>query len=64
VRLILRQLQRRLGPVSGGDRERIATLAPDDLETLGEALLDFTSAADLAAWLAAQGRAAPPARAS
>lgn len=49
VRLILRQLQRRLGPVSGGDRERIATLAADDLETLGEALLDFTSAADLAA---------------
>jgi predicted transposase YdaD len=60
VRMILRQLQRRLGPVTGGDRERVATLSPDDLEALGEALLDFTSAADLAAWLAAHGLAAPP----
>lgn len=52
VQLVLRLLQRRIGPVSKTHQERISALPIDDLETLGEALLDFTDPADLAAWLA------------
>jgi predicted transposase YdaD len=52
VRLVLRQLQRRLGPVSPAQQARIAALSIDALEDLGEALLDFADSADLAAWLA------------
>ena len=52
AQLVLRQLQRRIGPVSKTQQARIIALPIDDLETLGEALLDFTDTADLAAWLA------------
>ena len=52
AQLVLRLLQRRIGPVSKTQQARIIALPIDDLETLGEALLDFTDAADLAAWLA------------
>jgi len=52
VRLVLRQLQRRLGPVSPVQQARIAALPVDALEDLGEALLDFADTADLGAWLA------------
>jgi hypothetical protein len=34
-------------------RERIETLSLEQLENLGEALLDFTSLADLQVWLEA-----------
>ena len=51
-RLVLRQLQRRLGAVSTAQQARIAALPIDALEDLGEALLDFTDTADLSAWLA------------
>jgi Domain of unknown function (DUF4351) len=35
-------------------RERVETLSLEQLENLGEALLDFTSMADLQAWLKAR----------
>ncbi len=52
AQLVLRQLQRRIGPVSKAQQARITALPIDDLETLGEALLDFTATAALVAWLA------------
>lgn len=48
--LILRQLNRRLAEVNPQLQERIQTLSTPELEDLGEALLDFTTAADLEAW--------------
>ena len=53
VSLVLRQLQRRIGVVSKAQQARIAALPIEQVEALGETLLDFTDAADLAAWLAA-----------
>jgi predicted transposase YdaD len=52
ARLVLRLLQRRLGPVSPAQQARMAALPIDALEDLGEALLDFADTADLDAWLA------------
>jgi predicted transposase YdaD len=46
---VLRLLQRRIGPVSKAHQGRIIAQPIDDLETLGEALLDFTDGADLTA---------------
>lgn len=54
VRLILRQLERRLGAISPDIQTRIRQLSPEQLENLGEAVIDFTIAADLIAWLQAQ----------
>ncbi|MBN3896464.1 MAG: DUF4351 domain-containing protein [Nostoc sp. NOS(2021)] len=48
--LILRLLNRRIGEVNPQLQERIQTLSTAELENLGEALLDFTTAADLEAW--------------
>jgi len=53
ARLVLRLLQRRIGNVPKAHEARIANLPVEDLEALGEALLDFTDAADLTGWLAA-----------
>ena len=50
--VILRQLARRCGPLSESTTARIQSLPLEQLETLAEALLDFQSADDLAAWLA------------
>ncbi len=50
--LILRQLKRRFGPLTSEREARIAALTLERLEDLGEALLDFTSSADLDLWLA------------
>ena len=50
-RLIVRQLYRRIGPISEPQQARIAALPIDQLEALGEALLDFADQADLNAWL-------------
>ena len=47
----LRQLQRRLGTVEVETQARIQALPVEQLEQLGEALLDFNSPDDLAAWL-------------
>ena len=50
-RLIIKQLHRRLGEVESSLIEAIYTLNFDQLDLLGEALLDFTSVADLRRWL-------------
>ncbi|MEH2323819.1 MAG: DUF4351 domain-containing protein [Nostoc sp.] len=50
-RLILRLLQRRVGELSPELQERIQSLSLNQLETLGEALLDFTAMEDLINWL-------------
>lgn len=49
--LVLRLLKRRLGSISDEFESRINTLALNQLEDLGEALLDFSTSADLAEWL-------------
>ena len=51
-RLVLRQLRRRIGPVPQAQQTRIAALPIEQLEALGEALLDFADLADLNRWLA------------
>ncbi len=51
VSLVLRQLKRRIGTVSAEDENRITALSVEQLEALGEALLDFSSRDDLSAWL-------------
>jgi hypothetical protein len=51
--LILRQLNRRVGALSETARSQIDTLSLNQLEALGEALLDFRTIADLDGWLQA-----------
>jgi predicted transposase YdaD len=50
--LILRQLTRRVGELPQDMLNRIETLSLEQLENLGEALLDFQAIADLEAWFA------------
>ncbi|NJN39291.1 MAG: Rpn family recombination-promoting nuclease/putative transposase [Acaryochloridaceae cyanobacterium CSU_3_4] len=52
--LILRLLMKKLGPLDEVTRDRISTLPFDQLERLGEALLDFSTVSDLEAWLSEQ----------
>jgi predicted transposase/invertase (TIGR01784 family) len=56
VALILRLLQRRCGTLAPEIKERITGLRLEQLEALGEALLDFTGPADLERWLQEQAR--------
>jgi heme oxygenase len=49
--LVLKQLNRKLGSLSTELIEQINNLDIKKLETLGEALLDFTSLSDLNTWL-------------
>ena len=49
--LILRQLTRRVGELPEDVRQRVEVLSLEELENLGEALLDFSSMADLQVWL-------------
>jgi predicted transposase/invertase (TIGR01784 family) len=49
--LVLKILTRKLGNISPDVRSRVNSLTLDKLESLGEDLLDFTSMADLEAWL-------------
>jgi predicted transposase YdaD len=51
--LVLRQLTRRVGELPQQVRQRVESLSLEQLENLGEALLDFTSMADLETWLEA-----------
>jgi predicted transposase/invertase (TIGR01784 family) len=51
--LILRLLIRRIGDVSSDLQTQIQALSLDQLEALGEALLDFTALSDLEAWFTA-----------
>lgn len=48
---LTRQLTRRIGPIAPETREQIQTLSVEELEDLGEALLDFSEASDLTNWL-------------
>ncbi len=50
--LILRQLNRRVGSLPQGIQAQVEAIALEQLELLGEALLDFTSLVDLENWLA------------
>ncbi|WP_310489643.1 Rpn family recombination-promoting nuclease/putative transposase [Chamaesiphon sp. VAR_69_metabat_338] len=49
--LVIKQLNRKLGNLSPQVQARVLALEIDRIESLGEALLDFTSGADLEAWL-------------
>ena len=49
--LVDRQLRRRFGAVPTDLSARLASLSPDTLDDLGEALLDFSDPADLEQWL-------------
>lgn len=53
--LVLRQLPRRLGPLTVAIEGCIAALSCAQLETLGEALFDFVQASDRADWLKRYG---------
>jgi predicted transposase YdaD len=54
VALIVRLLQRRCGVLIPEVKECLACLSLEQLETLGEALLDFRGLADLEQWLKEQ----------
>lgn len=54
--LVLRLLNRRIGALPESVRSRINALSLHQLESLGEALLDFASLSDLEAWLVGQGQ--------
>jgi hypothetical protein len=49
--LVLRLLCRRIGALSASQKKVIRKLSAGKIEALGEALLDFTSPADLTRWL-------------
>ena len=51
VSLVLRLLKKRIGQITPDLQQRIQGLSIEELENLGEALLDFTSVADLVNWL-------------
>ncbi|MEO1378415.1 MAG: DUF4351 domain-containing protein [Cyanobacteria bacterium J06635_10] len=55
LRLVIRQLTKRFGELSEEIRSSISGLPLATLENLSEALLDFSSLADLQACLEAQG---------
>ncbi len=50
-RLVIRQLNRRISEIDASLIERVQSLSIEQLENLGEALLDFSSVADLETWL-------------
>ena len=49
--LLLRLLTRKVGELSSEVRQNIDSLSIEQLENLGEALLDFSSMVDLENWL-------------
>jgi hypothetical protein len=53
--LILRQLSRRAGILSSETRSQVESLSLEQLESLGEALLDFSGSSDLELWLRTLG---------
>ena len=52
--LLLRLLTKRYGMLSPSQEEQIRSLDVEQLESLGEALLDFTNKSDLDTWLSGQ----------
>jgi len=57
--MVLRLLTRRCGPLSAETTAQVQQLHAEQLLELADALLDFTSAADLEQWLAAYGKPDP-----
>jgi predicted transposase YdaD len=53
VDLVLRQLERRCGVLGIDDRDLVRSLTITQLESLGDALLDFNGMADLEVWFKA-----------
>jgi predicted transposase YdaD len=51
ISLVLRLLTRKVGNISPQIQARISALQIDRVESLGEALLDFSSMTDLEVWL-------------
>ena len=49
--LVLKLISRRLGALSNSQEKAVRKLPLRKIEALGEALLDFTSVADLSRWL-------------
>ncbi len=56
LELVMRLLERRVGEIAPDMQSRIRRLSIEQLENLGEAVLDFTSASDLTNWLQAQSK--------
>jgi predicted transposase/invertase (TIGR01784 family) len=54
LELVVRLLERRVGEIAPDIQIRIRRLSIEQLENLGEAVLDFTSASDLTDWLQGQ----------
>ena len=50
-KLIIKQLQHRFGELSAEEKAKIEQLSSSELESLGEALLDFTDRSNLTQWL-------------
>jgi Domain of unknown function (DUF4351) len=50
IRIIIRQLNRRVGKISQAITAKIEELPIEQLEQLGEDLLDFNSSQDLTDW--------------
>ena len=50
--LVTHQIDKRLGPLDSGLRDRITGLDLEQLERLGDALLDFEKVEQLTDWLA------------
>ena len=48
---VLKLLARKLGNLSPQTQAKVSALSINQIESLGEALLDFTSIADLESWL-------------
>jgi predicted transposase YdaD len=51
VNLLLRLLNRRIGGIAAELSAKLSSLSLENLENLGEALLDFQSVEDLEQWL-------------
>lgn len=54
--LILKQLNRRIGNIPDALLSQVQVLSLEQLEALGEALLDFSTLADLEGWLQGEAR--------
>lgn len=50
-RIIDRMIKKRFGSVTPEMLKRLSTLSADDLDDLGEAMFDFSTQADLEAWI-------------
>ncbi|MEH2281175.1 MAG: DUF4351 domain-containing protein [Nostoc sp.] len=55
-KLISRMLKRRFSDIDASLGEQVRNLSAEQLENLGEDLLDFSEIADLVAWLEQQDR--------